>query len=212
MFFKRPTSSAEQQFWQWFTNHDKPLLSFDEASTPEAERERLFDQLLTELHRVHPDLTFELGPPALPRELILSADGLRAAFPAVAALHRTAPQLPSWHIVAFRPRRADPVSIAIGDRQIDSRDVRFTLLDNGRQAGIVLFLPGLHPDDEALKQVGYLLLDHVLGEYDVETRLGPILFEAPGSARLGERLPLDQLAGHFDRLLLQLHGPSAPPA
>jgi 1,4-alpha-glucan branching enzyme len=61
---------AQQEFWDWFTQHEPELLDF------EADRETVFDRLATELHKVHPDLTFEFGPPEEKREFVVSADGI----------------------------------------------------------------------------------------------------------------------------------------
>jgi hypothetical protein len=48
-----------------------------------------------------------------------------------------------------------------------------------------LFIPGFREDDVALQQIGYLLLDGALGEYDVETRLGLIKMLSTGQLESG---------------------------
>ena len=45
-------------------------------------------------------------------------------------------------------------------------------------------------DDVDLKQIGYLLLDEALGEYDVETRLGLIKMLSPETSTNGPPLSL----------------------
>jgi hypothetical protein len=82
--------------------------------------------------------------------------------------------------------------------------VQFCLLDDGKTAGIYLFIPGFREDDADLKQIGYLLLDETLGEYDVESRLGLIKMLSPASQKEGERYPLAELAARFDELISQL--------
>jgi hypothetical protein len=49
-----------------------------------------------------------------------------------------------------------------------------------------------------LKQIGYLLLDEALGEYDVETQLGLIKMMSPDSRTEGDRYPLPDLPALFD--------------
>ena len=66
------------------------------------------------------------------------------------------------------------------------------------------FIPGFREDDADLKQIGYLLLDETLGEYDVESRLGLIKMLSPASQREGGRYPLRELAARFDELIFQL--------
>jgi hypothetical protein len=82
------------------------------------------------------------------------------------------------------------------------------LLDNGKIAGIYLFIPGFREDDADLKQIGYLLLDETLGEYDVESRLGLIKMLPPDARTNGDRYPLAELPRLFDQLVARLEGRS----
>src|SRR5512146_1737654 len=156
-----------REFWKWFAEHEPQL--FDH----EAERDRVFDDLAHELTKVSPYLTFEFGPKGQRRELVISAGGIRSAFPAVRALVSAAPTFDRWQITAFRPRRP-PLVIHLGDKRVDPKDVQCSLLFDGEKAGIYLFIPGYNALDSEWKQVGYLLLDDALGEYDVESRMGLI--------------------------------------
>ena len=54
---------------------------------------------------------------------------------------------------------------------------------------------------DALKQIGYLLLDEALGEYDVESRLGLIKMLSPEARTEETRYPLFDLPARFDRLI-----------
>ena len=202
--------SSAKKFWDWFVEHEPELFAFDPAA--EAERERIFDQLAAELHEVHRNLTFEFGPSGPTREFVISAGGIKPAFPAVMALIQAAPKMEKWEFTAFRPRRFPIMSIEIGGKRIDPGDVQFVLLDNGKIAGIHLFVPGFREDDVDLKQIGYLMLDEALGEYDVETRLGLIKMLSPVAVTEGKRYPLPELAAHFDKLVARLEARSGKPS
>jgi hypothetical protein len=193
--------APEQKFWKWFLRHEDEFFRFDSAAV--AERERLFDNLAAELRKVDGDLTFEFGPKDEKREFVISADGLKRAFPAVAALVAAAPKLARWDVIGFRPRRP-PCIIEINGKRVDPSDVYFTLLDNGKRAGIRLFVPGFSENEAGLKQMGYLFLDGALGEYDVETELGFIEVLPSNSKTEGERCPLADLPSKFDALVRQL--------
>jgi len=195
-------------FWNWFTQNEAELFEFD--PTRETERERLFDRLATEIHKVHRDLTFEFSPPGPKREFVVSAAGIKAAFPDVVRLVNAAPALPRWQFTAFRPRRSPINLVQIGDMCVDPRKVQFSLLDNGKIAGLHLFIPGYRESDSRFKQIGYLLLDEALGEYDVETRLGLIKMLSPDTHTEGDRYPLDRLPALFDQLVSRLEGCSGP--
>jgi len=199
-------TTPQDAFWNWFIQHESELFGFDPGQ--EIERERLFDQLAAELQKVNRDLTFEFGPKGPTREFVISAAGIKDAFPAVVRLAEAAPALDRWQITAFRPRRATVMMIEIEDKRVDPKDVQFSLLDNGKMAGIYLFIPGFREDDVALKQIRYLLLDEALGEYDVETRLGLIKMLSPDTRTTGDRYPLAQLPKLFDQLVSRLEGSS----
>jgi hypothetical protein len=105
-------ASPQQAFWKWFTDNETQLLDFEADREPE--RERLFDHLIKQLRKVHPDLTFEFGPKSQRREFIVSAGGIKSAFPSVSALVSAAPKLDQWQISAFRPRRP-LMTVVLGD-------------------------------------------------------------------------------------------------
>ncbi len=79
-------------------------------------------------------------------------------------------------------------------------------------AGIYLFIPGFREDDVAFKQIGYLLLDATLGEYDVEVRLGLIKMLSPEMRTVADRHPLAELPTLFDQLVSRLEGRSEAPS
>jgi hypothetical protein len=194
--------TAQEKFWNWFIQHDVELFDF------EVDQERIFDKLASELERIDPNLTFEFGPKRAKREFVISAGGIKSAFPAVVSLVNAAPALGQWEVIAFRPRRTPVNVVEFRGHRIDPVEVRFTLLDNGEIAGLFLFIPGLPNDDASLKQIGYLLLDEALGEYDVETRLGLIKMLSPDTETEGARYPLSELPAQFDGLIARHEGRS----
>jgi len=198
--------TAQEEFWSWFIQHESEMLDF------EADRDRIFDQLATALRRVDPDLVFEFGPKNTKREFVISAGGIRRAFPTVVSLVNSAPvSLDRWQVTAFRPRRWPPNMVEFRGKRVHPKDVQFSLLDNGKIAGIYLFIPGFREDDADLKQIGYLMLDDTLGEYDVESRLGLIKMLSPDTRTDEERYPLDELPALFDELVSKLEGHSGRP-
>jgi hypothetical protein len=200
--------TIQEQFWNWFIARESELFDFDPDQM--AERERLFDELASKLQKIDPDLVFEFGPREPRREFVISAGGIKRAFPAVVSLVGAVPALHRWKVIAFRPRR--PLNIVeFQGKRIDPREVQFSLLDNGKIPGIYLFIPGFREKDTALQQIGYLLLDEALGEYDVEFRAGLIKMLSPQTRTAGERYPLTDLPERFDQLIPQFEGRSERP-
>src|SRR6187399_703219 len=96
MFWK----SKEEKFWKWFQANEARLFDF------ERDQDRVFAELGPAMKKVHSNLTFEFGPKKDgQREFVISADGIKDAFPAVIALADKAPELPRWNIIKFRQRR-----------------------------------------------------------------------------------------------------------
>jgi hypothetical protein len=187
--------SSQLDFWKWFEAHEDELFHF------EINREPVFDKISYALEQVDPDLTFEIGPEINgQREFVISAAGIKRAFPAVRELAAAAPQFRRWWITAFRPRRPVECAVETGGKRVSPDDVKFTLLDNGKSVGIQLFIPGFSENDTSLKQIGYLFLDEALGEFDVETKLGLIKMLPPESTTPGPRYLLKELSKKFDEL------------
>jgi hypothetical protein len=74
-------ASKYQKFWKCFNANEDEVFNF------EADQERVFDKLAAQLQRVHSSLTFEFSSVTDGmREFVISAGGLKEAFPEVVAL------------------------------------------------------------------------------------------------------------------------------
>ena len=194
LFGVKSHASVEGDFWKWFSANEAQLFSF------ESDREVVFDRLGTAMQKVHADLTFEFSPIVDGRrEFVISAGGIKAAFPAVEALFSSAPTLQRWKWVKFRPRRDSLNNIEFGGKSIQAKDVHFLLARDEPKVGIVLFFDGYSDTEKTLfGQIGYLFLDEALGEYAVEMKVGFIEFKARDSKYFEHSVPLSELAAKFD--------------
>lgn len=188
--------SPEADFWAWFTKNEDRLFHF------ERDQERTFDALNAAMHKVHPDLTFEFGPIENgKREFVISADGLKAGFPAVESLCSAAPTLEKWVLIKFRPRR-DPMELQIGELKIKPTDVEVAVEADGSKAGFTVFMRGF--DEQRKKhfsQAAFIMLDQAIGEYDMETKVGFIEVKPFDEASTYKRQTLENLPRMFDELL-----------
>ena len=91
-------------------------------------------------------------------------------------------------MIAFRPRRAAGFEIEMGDgTKVAADNLNFVVLGSGRgKVGVAIYVEGTKPVSQQTKSAVFLLLDAVLGEYDVETRVGEIDIK-PGPAPAGAR-------------------------
>ncbi len=196
--------TKEEAFWKWFEKNQEDLFHF------ERDREAIFDRLTKALNKVHGDLTFEFGPVRKEgtREFAISAGGIKAAFPSVEALHAAAPKLAKWTILKFRQRRFPINDIEFAGRKVKSRDVHYAIFkdENPKKVGVMIFLDGYNEKEERTiwGQIGYLFLDEALGEYDVETHVGRIVFFNRQSEHFKHARSLSELPAHFDEKLGRL--------
>ena len=184
-----PGQGIEARFWTWFQQHDSALFAVKSGNEPVCE------ELSRQLHRIHPDLTFEFGPvESGKREFVISADGIKDAFPAVLALGAAAPPLSRWSIVRFRPPRPDVTQIKVAGVQLDAKSIEFLAEPDGDRTGLTISVPDYRPTPEkTYEQAAYLLLDGMLGEYTVETAVGFVEIVAPKARPSGQWRPLTQI-------------------
>ena len=193
--------TKEQVFWKWFEKNQDDLYHF------EREREAVFDRLSAAMGKVHEDLTFEFSPirEDSTREFVISAGGIKAAFPSVESLHMAAPKLPKWTIHKYRQRRFPLNDLEFADRKVKSSGVHYAIFrdDDPNKVGIMIFLDGYTEEDKGKiwGHIGYLFLDEALGEYDVETHVGAIVFFDRDSKYFEHARPLAELPSHFDERL-----------
>ncbi|HWW25481.1 MAG TPA: hypothetical protein VNZ85_06245 [Caulobacter sp.] len=177
-------------FWRWFQANADDIWKGVERQ----DHDLIITKLGDRLSKVHPTIVHEIGKPDEDTvELIISADGMKEALPAVLALTRDAPKLSGFLITAFRPRRPRQ-ALKILDRDITGEDVRYRSEFDGEKLNLVVFIDGDFTERER-SLIGFLMLDQALGEYDVMTGVGTVRFEsiAPPEVR-----PLADLAAEFD--------------
>ncbi len=202
--------SRDQLFWRWFLKHEDGIYNF------EADQKRVFDMLSAELAKVDRELCFEFGPRMTRdgrevREFVISAGGIKSSFPVVVSLAKAAPPLQNFFVTAFRPRRPPGNGLQCGGVSVRPEEVQVSLLSDGKVAGLHVFLPASIEEDSARQILGYLLLDEVLGEFDVEMKVGMIEMYSMDEPVEFERMPLVELPAAFDQLVATLEGRGLQP-
>lgn len=168
-FFGNRAKGCEFAFWDWFEKHEDELFHF------ERDQNGTFARLSNALKKVHPYLTFEFGPELEGvRHFVISADGMKEAFPSVMMLYSCAPALARWRFFKFRPRRC-PAPLLKDDFWIEPEDLEVTLQPASQKVDLVVHMrrydPGRARDFLCL---AFLLLDRAVGEYDTEIGVGNV--------------------------------------
>ena len=196
LFSSCAKKSSEATFWTWFEKNQNMLFHFDR------DQERTFDKLNTAMSKVHPDLTFEFGPDQDgKREFVISADGLKDAFPAVESLYTSAPSLPQWTFIKFRPRRS-AMAIQMGEVKLEPTDIEVAVEADGDKAGFTVFVEGYDESQaQQYKHAAFIMLDQSIGEYDIETKVGFIDVQPFENESQYKRHGLNDLPRMFDEFM-----------
>jgi hypothetical protein len=161
-------TSPEESFWNWFSENSRQLMLVNSG------REPILKALIKKLKAVHPGLVYEFGPTGEgQREFIISADGNRHLFPKVIGLVDQAPRIPGWVIIPFRQPKDLDMRIRLGDLQLSPDDIWYTSAIDGEKIGLRLFIKGYQgATRKAIQQASFIILDAVIGEYDMESKVG----------------------------------------
>jgi len=195
IFGSSADASSETGFWDWFKKHEPELFDFE--NNPE----NVFAMLAWQLSKVNPSLAFELGSVKEgKRDFIISAEGVKKAFPAVLALAAAAPELPRWRIIRFQPRRSSLSIVTLAGVTLAPNDVAFTYRLDNDKLSLTLYIDGYDKSKHATYAgIGYLLLDAILGEYDLGTKISLIEFKEANAASRLPKLPLKTLPEIADK-------------
>ena len=179
----RVDPEAEKHFWQWFQQNDQRLAR-SESNV------ELVTEINDHLKQVNPDLTCTIGPKTEgQREFIISADGLREVFPAVISLADHAPKSERWQIIKFR-QASSPQVLNFEGLSLEPKDCYFDCEPENDMVKLTLYVKGYDAEPK-MAALALLMLDHLLGEYDVETKIGTI-----DPKDLSARLPASKNISH----------------
>ena len=187
-----PLSAAQMAaFWTEFSGQLAALEALDGRAFVEAANALL--------QRHAPGLSLELeGTPAQAgTRLVVTAHGNIEQFENAQALVRHAPRLGGYTVQAFRSRTASSnFAMGMQDFELACSDVLVAPYDAGGVIGLELAFAKAVPEgmQEHARHMAFILLDHVLGEWDFSVRVGPVDFaEAAADAT-----PLSQFPAVFD--------------
>lgn len=196
---------AAQRFWA--------LVLMEQAALEQLPPAALMERLNTVLEPVLPGLATEVvgasqddGPVGSAARLVFTAHGDVRRFAAVQAVTDAAPAELAWTVESFRQRSAEGFGLRMDGLELAVSDLllRVGQLD-GKVALAVSFGKPVPMDmQEHARQMAFILLDHMLGEFDFCVKVGVLEFESDGlSEDAGFEgcapTPLDEAVALVDR-------------
>jgi hypothetical protein len=142
-------------------------------------------------------------------DLIVTAHGLTENFPLLMQVVAAAPALQHYRVRAFRERTTQPdFPIGMEGFELATSEVLVALEQDGGQAALEIRFDRDIPGDYAdhARNMAFIMLDHVLGEYDFAVKVGAVDFlDEPGDPQ-AQWIGLHQLPPVFDRYWIETLG------
>lgn len=166
----------EAKFWSWFADNESRL--YNELTNGGPKVDSAVNEVHARLAKVHRELACEFLLEEPRKSIFLSANGVRQTIPVVESLYSKAPNLQSWNVVKFKQRKPmETFSVRFGGRELVSESVRYRLNTEEDRIAVDLYFADFEEQYlPVYQQVGFIMLDSTLGEYDVMTKVGEINF------------------------------------
>lgn len=185
-------------FWSEFRLRETALAALPVKDFVEQANELLDDETLGVAVEVLGDADDE------GRELIFTAHGDKEKFTLVNAFVSTAPDLRYFsRVIGFRRRTSEPAfEIHMDDMTWATSDYRVGLFNDGGLVGLEVLVNREVPQDmiDASQHAAFIMLDHIVGEYDFAVRVGVVDFVDRLSVDEAWVCALPELPNMFDRM------------
>jgi hypothetical protein len=163
------SSNKEEKFWHWFLKNKDKILNIPNDHS-------FINVVGTKIKDYNQILTFEIGGEKdEPIEFVISCDGIRKGIPFVEKLADSAPPIDGVKIIKFRQPKNDSLEIQIGDLKLSAEDI-YILYQIDKKIHLQFFIKDYNSRDQRYGQIAFILLDNLIGEYSVMTKIGNIDF------------------------------------
>lgn len=172
MFFKK--KDKKKVFWDWFQKNKEQVAQFIQ----DQQNMRIYEELTKQLKKYNQILFPELmldGKGGY--VLIITPDGIKDGLQATIDLVDVAPDINDWSFVKFR-QAMDHVQLQFNGLQYAYEDIKIWRDFNEEEdkVDIAVLIKGFDENDQRFLSLAFLYLDHILGEFNVISRVGGIDF------------------------------------
>lgn len=153
------------EFWHWFSQHEAAFL-------PDVPDETVMLAVKSKLQQLNEGLTAEMETNELGRRtLVLSTGGNKKLLALVFKIVSQAPRLKWWQVLALRRKKPGHVEINIDRIRLSSDQLFYQSKTKGKMMSVVVWGPQIDPDDEACEAALWLLLQYLVGEWELISRI-----------------------------------------
>lgn len=173
MIFKKKDNKKE--FWNWFLKNQSKLEKFISSDNRDYS---IYNQLTKKLKNFNkllfPEITIDSDDNFV---LIITPDGIADGISSTKEIVEAAPQIKGWKIKKFR-QPSDKMKLNYSGIEFNYEDVKIWRdFDLDREkVDIAVLINNYDSEDSRYMNLAFLYLDHILGEFNVLTRVGSIDF------------------------------------
>lgn len=161
----RSREESIHAFWQWFDSHKQQYEQLTQDN-----QEASLTILIEKLHEIDSELSVEISSEI--QEIVISAEGDTAKFALVEEIVRQAPPLEEWDVTAFRQPRMEDFTLQYEDIELTPSELYFLPVEDHDQLDIIVYGIGFRAYNyNKLAHYGMIMLDKVMGEYNVATKV-----------------------------------------
>lgn len=175
-FLTRNNKSPEQKFWDWFLKNKNGLEKFISS---EINDYSLYNKLTIKLQKYNSNLLPELTITEKDEfVLIITPDGIPDGVKPTQKLFDEKPKISNWIIKKFR-QPIDKIELNLNGIEFSTSDIKIEhYVDFEREkVDIRVFIKNFDKTDKRYETLGWLYIDHIIGEYNTITKVGSVLFE-----------------------------------
>lgn len=162
-------------FWTWFSTNENQI-----ADLAHSDANAAIDMIDAELKKIENEFVIEIGTGMNPYEFIISAGGIREHFPAVDETVRQAPSLSRWKVIALRQPKPGYTSASYNGVTLNHSDVKIIADYSISPIEVDFYIDGLQSSNDQKIGALFHLLDNLIGERNVATKIGGMEFR-PGT-------------------------------
>lgn len=173
LFNPKPLTAA--QFWVWFDSYKYAVENFiDSDMSDRSVLHQVTKKLKQYNELLFPEFTKNEANQYV---LIITPDGLKDGVKPTQDLVAEAITIDQWVVEKFRQPK-DHIEFGMNDVQFPSSDIEIlaTIREDENVVDINIFIRGMNINADGYKQLAFLYMDHIIGEFNSITRVGIIDF------------------------------------
>jgi hypothetical protein len=167
--------SSVKSFWKWFVDHKQALEDFiNDPNRDYAIYHEMTEELQKFSELLYPEITVNEDKFIL----IITPNGISEGIEPTREVVAAAPKFDNWEFVRFR-QPMDDVSLEQEGLRYESTEIEILPeLDHERdKVNILVFIRNMNKDPRSYQTLAFLYMDHILGEFNVITKVGYIDFK-----------------------------------